>query len=72
MAAFTHFALYSITYGVILQRVVRHLTDASIASRTLLFNIQANDWDDELLELLDIPRGPLPEVRASSEVYGNC
>lgn len=48
-----------------------HITDASNASRTMLFNIDSGDWDDELLELLDIPRSVLPEVRASSEVYAN-
>jgi glycerol kinase len=48
----------------------RHLTDTSNASRTLLFNIHTNDWDDELLALFGIPRSLLPEVRASSEVYG--
>lgn len=47
-----------------------HITDVSNASRTLLFNIHTLDWDDELLEILDIPRAMLPEVRASSEVYG--
>ena len=47
-----------------------HLTDASNASRTLLYNIHTGDWDDELLAALDIPRLLLPEVRASSEVYG--
>jgi glycerol kinase len=48
----------------------RHLTDVSNASRTMLFNIHTLDWDDELLHLLDVPRGVLPEVRPSSEVYG--
>ena len=48
----------------------RHITDVSNASRTLIFNIHAMEWDDELLRLLDIPRAMLPEVRASSEVYG--
>ena len=47
-----------------------HLTDASNASRTLLYNIHTGEWDDELLALLDIPRALLPEVRGSSEVYG--
>ena len=47
-----------------------HVTDVSNASRTLLFNIHTQDWDDELLELLDVPRAMLPEVRGSSEVYG--
>ncbi|MBN1912693.1 MAG: glycerol kinase GlpK [Pirellulales bacterium] len=48
----------------------RHVTDPSNASRTLLFNIHTREWDDELLGLLDIPRAMLPEVRPSSEVYG--
>lgn len=48
----------------------RHLTDVSNASRTMLFNINSLEWDDELLEIFDIPRGILPEVRTSSEVYG--
>jgi glycerol kinase len=47
-----------------------HITDVSNASRTLLFNIHTLEWDDELLRILDIPRAMLPEVRASSEVYG--
>ncbi|MBI5861216.1 MAG: glycerol kinase GlpK [Rhodocyclales bacterium] len=49
-----------------------HVTDASNASRTLLFNIHDGDWDEELLELLDIPRSLLPEVRSSSEIYGRA
>lgn len=49
----------------------RHLTDVSNASRTLLFNIHTGDWDDELLDLLGVPRAMLPEVRSSSEIYGN-
>ncbi|HYE32073.1 MAG TPA: glycerol kinase GlpK, partial [Methylomirabilota bacterium] len=48
----------------------KHVTDVSNASRTMLFNIQKGDWDDELLELFDVPRAILPEVRSSSEVYG--
>jgi len=47
-----------------------HVTDPSNASRTLLYNIYARDWDEELRQRLDIPRELLPEVRASSEVYG--
>lgn len=47
-----------------------HLTDVSNASRTLLFNIHELDWDDELLEIFDIPKAILPEVRTSSEIYG--
>jgi glycerol kinase len=48
----------------------RHLTDASNASRTLLFNIHDNSWDPQLLELLRIPPAILPEVVDSSQVYG--
>ncbi|QSJ19965.1 glycerol kinase GlpK [Nostoc sp. UHCC 0702] len=47
-----------------------HITDATNASRTLLFNIHTQQWDDELLSILDIPRGILPQVQSSSEVYG--
>ena len=47
-----------------------HVTDASNASRTLLFNITTGEWDDELLRILGVPRSLLPEVRGSSEVYG--
>ena len=45
-------------------------TDPSNASRTLLFNIHSNCWDDELLALLNIPRAVLPEVRPSSGAFG--
>ncbi|MBN1664719.1 MAG: glycerol kinase GlpK [Deltaproteobacteria bacterium] len=48
----------------------RHVTDVSNASRTLIFNIKTGDWDDELLKILDIPRSVLPDVCASSDVYG--
>lgn len=47
-----------------------HITDPSNASRTLLFNIHTGAWDDALLKILDIPRAILPEVRPSSQVYG--
>jgi glycerol kinase len=47
-----------------------HATDPSNASRTLLFNIHTNDWDDELLALFDIPRSVLPQVRPSSSDFG--
>jgi glycerol kinase len=47
-----------------------HITDYTNASRTMLFNIRTLDWDDKLLQLLDIPTEMLPEVRSSSEVYG--
>jgi glycerol kinase len=46
-----------------------HITDYSNASRTLLFNIHSLDWDDALLQLMNIPRELLPEVRSSSSVY---
>ena len=49
-----------------------HVTDASNASRTMLFNIHSGDWDDELLALFDVPRAILPQVRASSEVLGEA
>ena len=48
----------------------RHVTDVSNASRTLLFNIHKLAWDDELLALMGVSRAMLPEVRGSSEVYG--
>ncbi|MEP6616240.1 MAG: glycerol kinase GlpK [Ginsengibacter sp.] len=47
-----------------------HATDVTNASRTMLFNIHNISWDEELLELFGIPQGMLPEVRSSSEVYG--
>ncbi|MCK5067320.1 MAG: glycerol kinase GlpK [Bacteroidales bacterium] len=47
-----------------------HVTDVTNASRTMLYNINSLNWDDELLELFGIPRSMLPEVKSSSEVYG--
>ena len=47
-----------------------HVTDYSNASRTMLFNINTLDWDDEILQKLNIPRCMLPEVKPSSCVYG--
>ncbi|HSK08301.1 MAG TPA: glycerol kinase GlpK [Vicinamibacterales bacterium] len=47
-----------------------HITDVTNASRTMLFNIHTLRWDDELLGLFGVPASMLPEVRASSEVYG--
>ncbi|MBA3342947.1 MAG: glycerol kinase GlpK [Gemmatimonadaceae bacterium] len=47
-----------------------HVTDASNASRTMLYNIAKGEWDDELLAIFGVPRSMLPEVRSSSEVYG--
>ncbi len=48
----------------------KHITDPSNASRTMLFNINTGDWDPDLLKIFNIPRSILPEVVASSEVYG--
>ncbi len=47
-----------------------HITDPSNASRTLLFNIHTMDWDTEILQILDIPRSILPEIKPSSSIYG--
>ncbi len=47
-----------------------HVTDYSNASRTMMFNIHDLCWDDELLEILDVPKAMLPRVRQSSEIYG--
>lgn len=47
-----------------------HITDVSNASRTMLFNINTLEWDEELLKIFNIPASMLPEVRSSSEVYG--
>ena len=47
-----------------------HVTDVTNASRTMLFNIHTLDWDDEILDKLRIPRAMLPQVRPSSQVYG--
>ncbi len=58
------FLLWRLTGGAV------HATDVTNASRTLLFDIHTQRWEDELLELLRVPRALLPEVRDSSEVYG--
>lgn len=47
-----------------------HVTDRTNASRTMLYDIHRLDWDDTLLNALDVPRAMLPEVRSSSEIYG--
>ena len=57
--------IYSLTGGTV------HATDYTNASRTMLFNIHTLDWDDELLELFDIPRGILPDARPSSGDFGH-
>ena len=56
--------IWNLTGGAI------HITDCSNASRTMLYNIHTGDWDDELLEILNVPRAILPKIRSSSEVYG--
>ncbi len=48
-----------------------HVTEYSNASRTLMYNIKELMWDEKLLEILDVPASMLPEVKDSSEVYGN-
>lgn len=57
--------IYCLTNGKV------HVTDASNASRTLLMNIHTVEWDDELLAALNVPRPILPEIRTSSELYGD-
>jgi glycerol kinase len=49
-----------------------HVTDVTNASRTMMMNLETLDWDDEILGILDVPRAMLPEIRASSEVYGEA
>jgi glycerol kinase len=49
-----------------------HVTDVTNASRTMMMNLETLDWDDEILGILGVPRAMLPEVRASSEVYGEA
>ena len=46
-----------------------HITDVSNASRTMLYNINMLEWDDDLIELFGIPKSMLPEVKSSSEIY---
>jgi len=48
-----------------------YATDSSTASRTMLFNLHTNDWDDEILDLIGIPRSILPEIRDSSGIFGD-
>ena len=59
------FLLWKFTCGEV------HATDVTNASRTLLFNIHTLNWDDELLKIFDIPRTMLPEIKATSGVFGN-
>lgn len=48
----------------------KHITDVTNASRTMLMNLKTLDWDDELLQILDVPRKMLPKICSSSEIYG--
>jgi len=57
--------LWKLTDGTV------HVTDVSNASRTMLYDINALSWDDDLLHLMEIPKNILPQVRSSSEVYGH-
>ena len=59
------FLLWKFTCGEV------HATDVTNASRTLLFNIHTLNWDDELLKIFDIPRAMLPEIKATSGIFGN-
>lgn len=56
--------VWNLTGGVV------HITDVTNASRTMLFNIHTLQWDEQLLQLFDIPDSILPEVKSSSETYG--
>ena len=56
--------IWNLTQGAV------HVTDVTNASRTLLFNIHTLEWDNELLEALDVPRSMLPKVSSCSEVVG--
>ncbi|HEY7568212.1 MAG TPA: FGGY family carbohydrate kinase, partial [Gemmatimonadaceae bacterium] len=49
-----------------------HLTDPSNASRTMLYDLHSGTWSDELCEILGVPRAVLPDIKASSEVYGEA
>ncbi len=49
-----------------------HVTDVTNASRTMMMNLETLDWDDEILGILGVPRAMLPQIRASSEVYGDA
>ena len=57
--------IWNLTGGV-------HVTDPTNASRTLLMNLQTLDWDEDLLNIMRIPRSLLPDIRSSSEVYGHA
>lgn len=57
--------IWNLTHGKL------HVTDVSNASRTMLFNIHTMAWDKDLLKIFNIPASTLPEVKSSSEIYGN-
>src|SRR3981189_1051131 len=63
------FLLWNLTGG---PHAGLHVTDVTNASRTQLLNLRTLDWDEKLLAAFDIPRSVLPEVRSSSEVYGEA
>jgi glycerol kinase len=56
---------------IIWNLIGEHVTDVTNASRTLLMNLKTLDWDEEILNLMGIPRAMLPKIRSSSEIYGN-
>ena len=60
------FLLWRLTAGKV------HATDATNASRTLLFDIHRNEWDETLLSMLDVPGSLLPEVKDSADEFGDC
>ena len=47
-----------------------HITDVTNASRTMLMDLKTLDWDDEVMDVMGVPRAMLPEIKASSDVYG--
>lgn len=63
------FLLWNLTGG---PRGGVHVTDVTNASRTQLLNLQTLDWDEKLLDAFEIPRAVLPQVRSSSEIYGEA
>jgi glycerol kinase len=60
--------IWNLTGGV---KGGKHVTDVTNASRTMLMNLKSLDWDDEICEVMEIPKGILPKICSSSEVYGH-
>jgi glycerol kinase len=60
--------IWNLTGGV---KGGKHVTDVTNASRTMLMNLETLDWDDEICEMMTIPKGMLPKICSSSEVYGH-